>query len=119
MVKIVPVFTGFDYTSASLLDELRKNILTLFGTPEGTVPGDRHFGINTEYVGMPGPVVQNLLSLEIIEKVDEYEPRLTVKDITFEHDMNGHLKAKVLLAANQYYEEPDEESDEELEEEVE
>lgn len=119
MVKIEPVFTGFDYAGASLLDELRKNITTLFGTPEGTVPGDRHFGINTEFVGKPGPVVQNLLSLEIIEKVNEYEPRLAVKNITFEHNMDGHVKALVLLAANQYYEETDEESDEEIEEEEE
>lgn len=117
-MKIEPVFVGFDYAEAELIDELRKNVETLLGTPEGTVPGDRHYGINQEFVGMPDPVVENLLSLEIIEKIDTYEPRLTVKNITFTHDMNGHIKALVRLGANQYYEEPEEETDEELEEEV-
>ena len=97
-MKIEPVFVGFDFTQAELIDELRKNVETLLGTP--------------------GPVVENLLSLEIIEKIDTYEPRLTVKNITFTHDMNGHIKALVRLGANQYYEEPEEETDEELEEEV-
>lgn len=119
MVKIEPVFTGFDYTKASLIDDIRKNIKTLFSTPEGTVPGDRRLGINTGFVGRPAPVVQNLLSLEIIQKVDEYEPRVTVKNINFEHDANGHTKALVLLGKNQYYEEQNEESEEEIEEEVE
>lgn len=118
-MKIVPVFVGFDYADANLIDDLRKNINTLFGTPEGTVPGDRHFGISWDFVGMPGPVVQNLLSLEIIEKVDEYEPRLTVLNISFEHDQNGQIKALVRLGANQYYEEPEEDAGEELEEVVE
>lgn len=117
-MQIVPVFIGFDYVEAALIDELRKNVETLLGTPAGTVPGDRNFGISQEFVGMPVPVVENLLSLEIIEKIDAYEPRLTVKNIAFEHDQNGNIKARVRLGANQYYEEPDEEIDEELEEVV-
>ena len=53
-MKIEPVFVGFDFTQAELIDELRKNVETLLGTPEGTVPGDRHYGINQEFVGRPG-----------------------------------------------------------------
>lgn len=122
-MNIKPVFIGFDYASETLLKDLQKNVHTLLGTPEGTVPGDRHYGINQNFVGMPGPIMQNLLSLEIVEKIEEYEPRLTVKDITFQHDLNGHIEALVLLATNPDYEEPgygDEEEYEALiEEEVE
>lgn len=56
----------------------------LFSTIAGTVGGDREFGIDiSEIVGMPFEVAKNILSIEIMEKVDRYEPRVEVSDIEF------------------------------------
>ena len=108
-MKITPVFTGFDYASASYIDDIRKNIQTLLGTAEGTVPGDRHFGIRQDFVGMPTPIAQNEIALEIIEKIDEYEPRVAVEDVTFQNNaIDGFIEVFVLLENNEDYEEEEE-----------
>lgn len=44
---------NFDYENAEIIEEIKRNIETLFSTPEGSCPGDRSFGLNQEFVGMP------------------------------------------------------------------
>lgn len=104
-------FTGFNYMKESVVADIKKNIYCLFGTPEGTIPGDRSFGLSTDYVDNPLPVAENLLALDIYEKVETYEPRVAVKDIVCEADIDGHLSARVLLEPNDDYE-PDDDEDE-------
>ncbi len=96
---------NFDYENAEIIEEIKRNIETLFSTPEGSCPGDRSFGLNQEFVGMPGPVAQNQLALEIIEKVSIYEPRVEVKDFSFSYEEDGSNKAFVCIAPNRTYEE--------------
>lgn len=56
----------------------------LFSTIAGTLGGDRDFGIAIdEIVGAPNEVAKNLLTIEITEKVDRYEPRVEVSEIVF------------------------------------
>lgn len=102
-MNIEPVFIGFDYANKSVLEDLAKNVQTLLSTPEGTVPGDRSFGISWKAVDMPGPVAENMLSLEIIQKIETYEPRLVASKVIFSHEEDGRLKASVELKPNKYY----------------
>ena len=106
---------GFNYLTAGELDELQKNLNTLFATPEGTVPGDRKFGLNRDCIDGPRPVAENKLTLEVIEKVDIYVPQVRVKDVIFSTDEAGNLKADFIMEPNDNYEE--EEEDEELDSE--
>lgn len=103
-------FTGFNYLDETLVADIQKNIRCLFATPEGSIPGDRSFGLSREYIDATRPVAENLLALDIAEKVELYEPRVEVRDITFGSEEDGQLKATVLLGVNEdYNEEEDEE----------
>lgn len=107
-------FTGFNYMEAEVVADIQKNIRCLFATPEGTIPGDRSFGLSQEYIEAPRPIAENLLALDVYEKVETYEPRAVVKDIIFGSEADGQLRAIVLIGANEDYEEEveDDETDE-------
>ncbi len=93
-------YVGFDYLGAGIIAEIKRNIETLFSTAEGTCPGDRTFGLKQNLVDMPGPVVQNMIALDITEKIELYEPRVEAKSISFEHGANGNITVNVLFHAN-------------------
>lgn len=66
-----------------------QNVAIILSTWEGTVPLYRGFGISSEYMHMPIPAAKALLRAEIKEKVERYEPRVSVIGVTFEETGNG------------------------------
>ena len=66
-----------------------QNVAIILSTWEGTVPLYRDFGISSEYMHMPIPAAKALLRAEIKEKVERYEPRVSVIGVTFEETGNG------------------------------
>lgn len=66
-----------------------QNVAIILSTWEGTVPLYRDFGISSEYMHMPIPAAKALLRAEIKEKVERYEPRVSVIGVTFEEIGNG------------------------------
>lgn len=87
---------SFDYESDEIYD-INRCLETLYQTAEGTCPLDREFGLNIDFVGMPIDVAQNLFVVEITDKTDRYEPRAMIKEINFEIDVDGQLKAEVVI----------------------
>lgn len=112
---------GFDYEHATRVEEIKRNLTYLFATPAGSCAGDRSYGISRRLVGLPMNVAENKLALEILEKVETYEPRVKVLDLQMEPDgPSGSLKAFAKIGpADDYEEEEPEEpdDDEETEEE--
>lgn len=70
---------------ATGIDEIYQNLNVLYTTPEGTVPFDREFGINTDILDNPLPIAKGLLIAEYINKTRKYEPRAKVKKVDFEY----------------------------------
>lgn len=66
-----------------------QNVEIILRTVEGTVPLYRDFGISSEYLHKPTPAAAALLLAEIKEKVELFEPRVTVLGIRFEQSENG------------------------------
>lgn len=66
-----------------------QNVAIILSTWEGTVPLYRDFGISSEYMHMPIPAAKALLRAEIKEKVERYEPRVSVIGVTLEETGNG------------------------------
>lgn len=66
-----------------------QNVAIIMSTWAGTVPLYRDFGISSEYMHMPIPAAKALLRAEIKEKVERYEPRVSVIGVTFEETGNG------------------------------
>ncbi|KZL88722.1 hypothetical protein [Clostridium magnum] len=79
-------------TKSSEIVENVKNIIT---TPQGTVPFDRNFGIDPSILDEPINLVPGKLLVELVKKVQLYEPRVKVKEITFTLDANNNLIPKV------------------------
>ena len=78
--------------------EILRNVRTIVVTPLGTCPLYRHFGLNTTYLDFPLPIAENLMAVEMIEAIERWEPRVQVKDIFFTAELEGKLKAKVVIA---------------------
>ena len=73
--------------------DIKQCLETLLSIRAGTQPLDRDLGIDLDsIVGFPLDVARNMLSLEIIEKVETYEPRVEVDSIDFENNTDGQLK---------------------------
>lgn len=112
MGNIKAAFTGFNYMEASVVEEIMRNVRTFLATPAGTCAGDRSYGIDWSFVDLGRPDAQNQLSLEVIDKLEEYEPRVEVIDEKFSSDHDGQLKALFVIAPNEeYFEEMEEDAD--------
>ncbi len=83
-------------------EDILRCLWCLLMTPAGTVPLDRDFGINGAALDYPMSVAQNVLAVEIIDKVARYEPRVKVKEVQLETNNNGELKAKVVITGGGY-----------------
>nr|DAL84454.1 MAG TPA: lysozyme [Caudoviricetes sp.] len=70
--------------NAQLAEELKRNLSTLFATRAGSQPVDREFGISWECLDEPPEVAESLFYLEASRKVERYEPRVLIENITFE-----------------------------------
>lgn len=82
---------NIDYSD--LNEDIVRSLNTLYSTRAGSQPMARDFGIDYDgVVGVPLEVAKNKLALEIVEKTELYEPRVTVDEIDFEVDpSNGRI----------------------------
>ena len=88
------------FAPASEYAEILQNIRTILATPVYSVPLDRSFGVNAEFVDMPMPIAQAKIGQEIVTAIRKYEPRVSVTKITWEADQDGILKPKVQVRIN-------------------
>lgn len=72
--------------------DVKQCLETLCSIRAGSQPLDRNFGIDYDGVmGYPTNIAENMLSLEIIDKVNTYEPRVEVESVSFKICENGRL----------------------------
>lgn len=88
MAQIISLtrFSGIMLGERDVVKSVMQNVRTILRTPKFTVPLYREFGIDTSFVDTPITVVSPIIYAEIREAVEEFEPRCTVTDITFEID---------------------------------
>lgn len=63
--------------------EVMQNVRTLLSTFKGTVPLDRKFGISGDVMDLPPGRAMAKLQIEILEAIQDYEPRAEVAEIGF------------------------------------
>lgn len=78
-------------------DDVLRCIQNLTLTPAGTVPLDREFGLSIDFMGMPLDTAKNLFAIELIEKIDKYEARASVKAVEMTDTTDGQLQVKVVI----------------------
>ncbi len=78
-------------------DEIIRCIQNLALTPAGTVPLDRDFGLDNSFMGMPIETAKNILAIELINKIDRYEPRASVKEVDMTGSVDGQIRIRVVI----------------------
>ena len=90
------------------LNDINECVSNLLSTIAGEQGLDRNFGIETrEIMDAPAEEAENLIALEIIEKIDKYEPRVEVEDIEFEYNGEGRMIPKVYFKKREANDEED------------
>ncbi|MEA5083302.1 MAG: hypothetical protein VB018_04015 [Lachnospiraceae bacterium] len=63
--------------------EVIQNVNMILSTANYSCPLYREFGINLSFIDDPEPAARSFLIAEIYDKIEEYEPRAEVKNVTF------------------------------------
>lgn len=72
--------------------DVKQCLETLFSIRAGSQPIDRNLGIDYDgIIGYPLDVAKNMLALEIISKVNTYEPRVEVDSVDFKVNTEGQI----------------------------
>lgn len=93
--------SGVDFAPASLEKEIIQNCKTILSTTKFSVPLDRDFGVNANFVDAPLLVAKAQIESEIFTALKKYEPRVTVKQIMWAADMEGIVRPKVKVIINE------------------
>lgn len=87
IVNIIAANTDeITFAPHSIEEEVIQNIRTILTTRRGSVPLDRDFGLDTSIIDQPVNRIRALLTTDIIETVERYEPRAEVTAVDFSGD---------------------------------
>lgn len=71
-----------DFTSDEI-PEISKCLENLLNIPEGSIPLARKMGVSWANLSRIPADMENEYATELIEKVEEFEPRVSVSEVTF------------------------------------
>ncbi len=80
----------------SILEEVIQNVRMIVTTIRGTLPLDRDFGISNHLVDTPIERAKALISREIIEQVEKYEPRARITRVQFIEDFEAAADGRLI-----------------------
>ena len=88
------------FAPRSTEEEVIQNVRTILTTRRGSVPLDRDFGMDTSIIDQPVNRIRALITTNIIETVERYEPRAEVMAVDFSGDGEDgivvpHVKAVI------------------------
>ena len=95
------VLPDIDFAPATELEEILQNVRCIICTPKYSVPLDREFGVNMDYVDAPMNMAKAKMAKEIVMAVAKYEPRAAVSGITWGATEDGQLQANVEVTLNE------------------
>lgn len=75
----------------NVVEEVLQNIAMILTTPKYSVPLARDLGLSSQHIDMPMPAAQALIISEIIDAIEEYEPRATVEEVRFRQSREAVL----------------------------
>ena len=85
-----------NYTAEMLTEgeesrEILRCLTMLLGIRAGTQPADRELGISWECLDQTPDTAEALFLVELEDKVERYEPRAEVADVTMEFQADGTM----------------------------
>ncbi len=83
------------------VESVLQNIAVILSTPKGSVPMYRDFGISVDILDRPIPVAKAMMTADIKEAIEQWEPRVTFISVDFmEDELNGRLIPMVEVEIN-------------------
>lgn len=95
---------GIDFAPTNSYAEILQNVRCIVSTIKGSVPLDRDFGVDAEYLDKPTPKAQAMVAQAILNAIQVYEPRVEVNSIRFTATADGRLIPKVQVKIKDEYE---------------
>lgn len=93
--------------------DVKRCLETIVSVRAGSIPLSGDLGINYDSImDYPANIAQNMLAVEIIEKVNTYEPRVKVTSVEFDISADGQFRPHIYFIRNDEYEEVEEEIEE-------
>lgn len=65
-------------------EEVLQNVAVILSTPKFSVPLERGLGLAQRFLDKPITAAQSILISEVLEAIEEFEPRAEVENVTFE-----------------------------------
>lgn len=90
-IEITGTLEKINFAPSTLQEKVIQNVKTLLTTMKYTVPLDRNIGLKADALDEPMPVAMAKLSSDIIEAINQYEPRAKIKQVLFNGDGDGKL----------------------------
>ena len=87
----------------SEMEDISRCINNILSIPSGSIPLARGFGVRWTNLSKVPPDLENDIATEIIEKVEKYEPRVSVAQVTLEYDESGTVSANIVLRKGDRY----------------
>lgn len=66
----------------STVEEVLQNVAIIISTPKFTVPLDRGLGLAQRFIDKPIQTAQSILISEVLDAIEECEPRAEVKNVS-------------------------------------
>lgn len=99
-MTVSPFDFQLEHTLATkTMEEIDRRLALLYSTREGTMPLDREFGINMDFVDMPPETAKSLYTAEITKKTAKFVPEVRVKAVTWTAGEAGTLIPKVVITS--------------------
>ena len=90
-VTMVQIIRGdqppaIDFAPKTKAEEIAQNVRVLLSSRKYDIPLARQMGLSTDNLGKPLVVAESMLYRDIIDLIEEYEPRAEVVSIEFDSD---------------------------------
>jgi hypothetical protein len=99
-MTVSPFDFQLEYTFAgNAMAELDRKLSLLYSTREGTMPLDREFGLDMDFLDMPPTTAKSLYTAEVTKKTAKFIPEVRVQEVQWTHGEAGTFYPKVVITS--------------------
>lgn len=77
--------------------DILRCLTNIMNIPEGSIPLGRGIGLRWANLSQIPPDMENDVATDVIEKVERYEPRVSIPEVNFEYDGEGGTTAVIIV----------------------
>lgn len=90
-----------NFSPSTTIEEILQNVNTIVTTSKFSVPLFREFGVDASFLDEPTPLVKSKMVAEITEKVEFFEERVIVEQISIESNNDGRMIPTLQISIRQ------------------